>query len=206
MLCSRYLFAINLVAIIALAGCVSQAPRESEAGVYEIGKLRVTLGDGWYEQSSADLPDTPARSRTWSREGLKHDRLFITGGVDDGESIFKASDYGGLPVFRSNMSAADIAEFAGLCLERVLWGGSASVTASNVRDRGFAGVPGFEFEFTVDVPGAASHRGIAGGFVEEGRLYLAIYLAEAPGYFERHREAAQAVIDSSVPTMKTIRW
>ena len=42
MLCSRYLFAINLVAIIALAGCVSQAPRESEAGVYEIGNLRVT--------------------------------------------------------------------------------------------------------------------------------------------------------------------
>jgi hypothetical protein len=33
-----------------------------------------------------------------------------------------------------------------------------------------------------------------------------VYLAESPGYFERHREAAQAVIDSSVPTMKTIRW
>ena len=206
MLRSSNRLAIALLASVAFAACVSQASRKSEAGVYEVGNLRVTLDDGWYEQRGADLPDTPARSRTWSREGLEHDRLFITGGVDDGESIFRGSYYAVLPAFLSNMSADDIAEVAAQSLQRVLWNGAARVLASNVRERGFTGMPGFEFELSVDVPGSASQRGIAGGFVEEGRLYLAIFLAEEAGHFERGREAAQAVIDSAVPTMKTIRW
>ena len=119
--------------------------------------------------------------------------------------MFRASDYAGLPVFRSSMSATEIADFVASSLQGVLWNGSASIAASKVRERGFTGVPGFEFELSAEVPGAAAHRGIAGGFIDEGRLYMTVYLAESPGYFERHRQAAQSVIDSSVPTIKTIR-
>jgi hypothetical protein len=190
MMLSRIFFITLLVAIITITGCASQVPRASDAGVYEIGRLRITLDDRWYKQSGSDLPRGQALSSTWSREGLERDRLFVTGGVDDGEPIFKASDYPGLAK----------------SLQGVLWSGSAVISVSNVRERGFTGLPGFEFELSADVPGAASHRGIAGGFVDEGRLYVTVYLAESPGYFERHRQAAQAVIDSSVPTMKTIRW
>jgi hypothetical protein len=196
----------TLVAMMICCGCGSSAPRASDEGVYEVGRLRITLDGGWYKQSGSDLPRAQARSSTWSREGVEHDRLFVTGGVDDGEPVFKASDYPGLPVFRSDMSATEVAELVAQSLQRVLWNGSASIAASNARERGFTGLPGFEFELSADVPGSASHRGIAGGFVDEGRLHLTVYLAESPGYFERHREAAQAVIDSSVPTMKTIRW
>lgn len=196
----------TLVAMMICCGCGSSAPRASDEGVYEVGRLRITLDGGWYKQSGSDLPRAQARSSTWSREGVEHDRLFVTGGVEDGEPVFKASDYPGLPVFRSDMSATEVAELVAQSLQRVLWNGSASIAASNARERGFTGLPGFEFELSADVPGSASHRGIAGGFVDEGRLHLTVYLAESPGYFERHREAAQAVIDSSVPTMKTIRW
>jgi hypothetical protein len=104
------------------------------------------------------------------------------------------------------MSATETADFVAKSLQGVLWNGSASITASNVRERGFTGLSGFEFELTADVSGAAGHRGIAGGFAEEGRLYLTVYIAESPHYFERHRQAAQAVIESLAPTMKTIRW
>lgn len=196
----------TLVVMMICSGCSSPAPKPSDEGVYEVGRLRITLDGGWYKQSGSDLPRAQARSSTWSREGVEHDRLFVTGGVDDGEPVFKASDYPGLPVFRSDMSATEVAELVAQSLQRVLWNGSASIAASNARERGFTGLPGFEFELSADVPGSASHRGIAGGFVDEGRLHLTVYLAESPGYFERHREAAQAVIDSSVPTMKTIRW
>jgi hypothetical protein len=196
----------TLVVMMICCGCGSSAPRASDEGVYEVGRLRITLDGGWYKQSGSDLPRAQARSSTWSREGIEHDRLFVTGGVDDGEPVFKASDYPGLPVFRSDMSATEVAELVAQSLQPVLWNGSASIAASNARERGFTGLPGFEFELSADVPGSASHRGIAGGFVDEGRLYLTVYLAESPGYFERHRQAAQAVIDSSVPTMKTIRW
>jgi hypothetical protein len=196
----------TLVVMMICSGCSSPAPKPSDEGVYEVGRLRITLDDGWYRQSGPDLPRTQARSSTWSREGLEHDRLFVTGGVDGGKPVFKASYYPGPPVFRPNMSAKETADFVAQSLQAVLWNGSASITAGNVRERGFTGLPGFEFELSADVPGSASHRGIAGGFVQEGRLYLMVYLAESPGYFERHRQAAQAVIDSSVPTMKTIRW
>jgi hypothetical protein len=196
----------TLVAMMICCGCGSSAPRASDEGVYEVGRLRITLDGGWYKQTRSDLPRAQAPSSTWSREGVEHDRLFVTGGVGDGEPVFKASDYPGLPVFRPNMSATETADFVAKSLQAVLWNGSASVAASNARERGFTGLPGFEFELSADVPGSASHRGIAGGFVDGGRLYLTVYLAESPGYFERHRQAAQAVIDSSVPTMKTIRW
>lgn len=104
---SNVLRTVAFAVLIGCAGCSSQEPRPSEPGVYEVGRLRVTLPSGWYEQRGSDLPDTPARSRTWSREGLEHDRLFVIGGADDGQSMFKASDYTGMPVFRSKMSAAD---------------------------------------------------------------------------------------------------
>lgn len=203
---SRNLFAAALVVIFAGAGCTSPAPRASEAGVYDVGKLRITLGSGWYEPPRSELPGSRALSRTWSREGLDRDRLFVVSGVGDGEPIFRAGDYPGLPAFRSDLSPSGVADLVASSLQRVLWNGSASIAASNPRERGFTGLSGFEFELSADVPGAAGHRGMAGGFVEEGRLYLALYLAESPEYFERHREAGQAAIDSLVPTMKTIQW
>ncbi len=196
----------TLVVMMICCGCGSSVPKASDEGVYEVGRLRITLDGRWYKQSGSDLPKAQAPSSTWSREGIEHDRLFVTGGVADGEPVFKAKDYPGLPVFQPKMSAKETADFVAKSLQAVLWNGSASIAASNARERGFTGLPGFEFELSADVPGSANHRGIAGGFVEEGRLYLMVYLAESPGYFERHREAAQAVIDSSVPTMKTIRW
>jgi hypothetical protein len=145
MMLSRIFFITLLVAIITITGCASQVPRASDAGVYEIGRLRITLDDRWYKQSGSDLPRGQALSSTWSREGLERDRLFVTGGVDDGEPIFKASDYPGLPVFRSNMSATETAGFIAKSLQGVLWSGSAVISVSNVRERGFTGLPGFEF-------------------------------------------------------------
>lgn len=203
---SRSLYTTALIAMIACAACTSQAPKASGEGVHEVGQLRVTLDSGWYEQHGAELPRTRAHSTTWSRNGLDHDRLFVVAGVGDGESLFRASEYTGLPVFRPGMSATETADFVARSLQGVLWDGSASITASNARERGFTGVPGFEFEVSTQAPGAASHRGIAGGFVDDGRLYLAVYLAEAPEYFERNRESAQGVIDSLVPRTRTIQW
>jgi hypothetical protein len=206
MLFKKKMQSLVFAAMMICAGCGAQAPRATDAGVYDIGKMRVTLNAGWYEQRGPELPNSQAPSKTWSRDGLDRDRLFVTGGVKDGEPIFKASHHPGLPVFRSDMSAIETANVVAKSLQGVLWNASASIAASNARERGFTGLPGFEFELSATVPGSAVHRGIAGGFIEEGRLYLTVYLAESPGYFERHQQAAQAVIDSSVPTMRTIRW
>ena len=147
-----------LVVMMICCGCGSSAPKASDEGVYEVGRLRITLDDGWYKQSGPDLPKSQARSSTWSREGIDHDRLFVTGGVDEGQPVFKVSDYPGLPVFQPNFSAKETADFVAKSLQAVLWDGSAIVTADKARERGFTGVPGFEFELSVDVPGGGSSR------------------------------------------------
>ena len=84
-----------------------------------------------------------------------------------------------------------------------MWGGAASIKAINATERGFTGIPGVQFD--LESTGPANHRGLAGAFVVEERLYAVIFLAESPGSYERHREAAQQTIDSTILTIKTIR-
>jgi len=194
-----------VVAIAIAAGCASSNYRSEQAGVITVGKMRVTLGSGWQRAPGAEVPEKLNTSKVFSRDGLEHDRLILVAAVTNGSAIFRDPGSAGLPTFRVNMSEAEIAGLVAKSLQVVLWEGAATVAASNAHAHGFTGLPGFKFELEADVPGAADHRGIAGGFVDEDKLYVCIFLAESPEYYERHKEAAQDVIDSAVLTVKTIR-
>jgi hypothetical protein len=200
----RSSFACALVAAFAIAaGCASSDYRSEQAGVITVGKMRVTLGSGWQRAPGAEVPEKHSMSRVLSRDGLEHDRLMLIGSIADGAAIFRGTAT--LPTFRESMTEAEIAALVAASLQAVLWDGEATVAASNARPHGFTGVPGFRFELEADVPGAADHRGMAGGFVDENRLYVNIFLAESPEYYERNRQTAEDIIESAVPTVKTIR-
>lgn len=202
----RSSFAGVLVLVFILAaGCASSSYRAEQAGVVTAGKMRVTLGSGWQRAPAAEVPEKRSVSKIYSRDGLEHDRLILVASIADGEAIFSASGTAGLPTFRANMTEAEIAGLVAKSLQAALWESAATVVASNARAHGFTGIPGFKFELEADVPGAADHRGMAGGFIDENKLYVTIFLAESPGYYDRHRQTAQDVIDSTVLTIKTIR-
>ena len=199
------LAAVAFIGVAIASGCASNQYQTVEPGVISIGKLRVTLGPGWQKARGAETPEISAMSRVLSRDGLEHDRLILIAGIDDGQTIFRNETIRGLPEFRTEMTVPEIADLIAASLQAALWEGGALVQATNPRTHGFVGVPGFKLELEADIPGAANQRGMAGGFIHEERLYVNIFLAEAPGYYERHKQVAQEVIDSAVPTIKTIR-
>ena len=169
----------------------------------DTGKLRVTLGEGWYRGPSSETSEKRGTTRIYTREGIETDRLYLIGGIDDGKTIFKEDRAGGAAAFSVSMSSGDIGELIADSLEAVLWGGAAEITTANVKERGFAGIPGVQFE--LEASGPASHRGVAGAFVAEDRLYAVVFLAESPDAFERNQEAALQIIDSAILSIKTIR-
>lgn len=201
---------IKLLSVVVLgaamtSGCASTGYQPVEAGVVAVGKMRVTLGPGWRKVPNGDTPEKLTSSRVYSRDGLEHDRLILVSGISEGRAIFREATGRELPKFRTAMAVPEIADMVAASVQAVLWDGAADVGVSNAREHGFFGVPGFMFELEADIPGAKNHLGMAGGYVDDGRLYVNIFLAESPGYYERHKKAAQEVIESTVPTIKTIR-
>ena len=202
---SKSMLPVAVLALVMAAGCASNEYRSADSGVISVGKMRVTLGPGWKKAPGAETPENRATSRVYSRDSLEKDRLLLIAGVTDGETLFKGGVISGLPGFQPNLEIPEIADLVARSLQLTLWGGSAIVRASNSREHGYTGLFGFKFELEADVPGAANHRGMAGGFVHEGRLYVNVYLAEWPEAYERYAEVAQEVIDSALVTVKTIR-
>lgn len=202
----RSLLAYALLAVLVIAaGCTSNSYRSVQSGVVVVGKMRVTLGSGWKQAPGAEVPEKLSTSKVFSRGGLERDRLMLVTAVANGKAIFRDAGTAGLPVFRADMSEKQVADFVALSLQAVLWDGAAMLAATNARAHGFTGIPGFRFELEADVLGAADHRGMAGGFVVEDKLYLSIFLAESPRYYEKHRQAADDAIESTVLTIKTMR-
>ncbi len=199
-------FAIAWLALIMLAACASDGYRKEESGVIAAGKLRVTFGRGWRRAPDSEVPEKRGVSRVYSRDGLVTDRLILVPGVGEGDALFRDVSGAGLPAYREGATDAEIANLVAASLQAVLWDGGAIIQADNVRPHGFTGIPGFLFDLEADVAGAANQRGMGGAFVYEEHLYVTVFLAELPRSYERHREDAQAVIESMVMTVKTIRY
>lgn len=200
----RLAFVLVLVCAM-VAGCTSSQYGAVQAGVVTAGKMRVTLGSGWARAPDSEVPEKQTPSQVFSRDGLEYDRLILVASVPDGGTIFRDQAGAGLPTFRADMSATEIANLVAESLRAVLWEGEANVAATSPRAYGYTGIPGFRFELEADIAGSADHRGIGGGFVFEDRLYVNIFLAESPKFFDRHEKAAKAVLDSAVVTVKTIK-
>lgn len=103
------------------------------------------------------------------------------------------------------MSIEQIAELVSQSMQQSLWSGNTTVIATNIRGHGFTGIPGFLFELDIEMPGGQHHKGVAGGFVHEQRLYVNIFAAEYPSPYEQYLSDAQQVIESAVLRVKTIK-
>jgi hypothetical protein len=202
---SRRFVIAAIIALAVSAGCAGKQYKSATPGVTAIGGMQVALGDGWYYVPTSETPEKLGLARVLSRDGLEHDRLVMIAGVKSGNAVFEQPGAAGLPVFQANMTSSEVADFVAESLQAVLWDGQSAVTASNAIERGFTGVPGFQFDIKADVTSTTKHRGMAGGYIDDDRVYVTIFLAESPQYYDRHKELAQAVIDSMVPRIPTIR-
>ncbi len=194
-----------LILLALIAACATNRYSSVVPGVTSFGQMRVTIGEGWLRAPSSAIPEERSSSRTLTRADLEQDRLMIIPGVSDGEAIFQDQDNANpLALFAADMNSEQIAAMVGKSMQQALWNGSATVAVKNARDHGYTGIAGFVFDLEVDMPSGPDHKGTAGGFAHEDRLYVIIYSAESPGYFERHIDVVRQVIDSATVRVKTI--
>ena len=197
---------LKLSAILALAslvGCVT-GPSTVQSGVNSFGSMRVTADDNWTKAPIDSTPLARSSSRTWTQEGLSNDRLIIIPRVAEGESILENdSDLAVLPVFRADMSPEEIAELVESSIVNLFEGGQAVVGSSNLRPQGFGAQSGFMFDVTATDPDGTEYRGSVGTFVDDNEMYMVIFLAADPPYYDKYAERADAIIKSATLTVRT---
>ncbi len=194
--------AFMVLALLLVAACAS-GPRTEPAGVIEVGKFRVTIDDGWYRVPGDETPEKDSLTRVLTREGADKDRLYIIASVERGETLFKPERAAGAPAFDPGMSPEDVADMVAESLNAAIWGGTAEVDTVNVREHGYTGIPGVQLE--LEISGPVNHRGLAGAFAVDERLYAVIFVAESPDSFERFEATALQSINSALYSIKTIR-
>lgn len=196
---------LAVAAVLILAACTTVSYRLVVPGVQTIGSLRITAGAGWNVAPTANTPAARSNSRTWTRDGLLLDRLIIIPAVADGEPLFVSRDKAiALPAFRPDMLPNEIEELVESSIVKFYGEGNATVSTSNLRPQPFGTHGGFLFDMEAAVTESPNYKGIAGAFIYEEKLYMSIFLAATPNYFDKHVADATAVIKSMSTSEPTI--
>ena len=187
-----------LVFVAGITGCVvsySLVP----AGIVAVQDLAVQADTGWNKAPPATTPMARKTSETWTRDGLLLDRLVFIPGVQEGEPLLVSRDQSAaLPVFRADMLPNELEELVESTIVKSFGEGQAVVTTENLRPYRFGTDPGVMFNLSVTVTESPEYEGTVGAFVSGQKLYLVYFLGAAPYYYDKHRTAAEAVIESAV--------
>lgn len=166
-----------------------------EPGTVDYSGLKLRTSQTWNQAPPQLTRLSRKQSAMWTQDGQLLDRILIIPAVPDGEPIFKpSSDSQALPKFRADMSAKDIEELTESSIVKLFGEGEVVVETSNLRPHHFGDNRGFLFDMQMAVNDGPDYGGVAGAFVHLDQLYLVIYLAAKPHYFDKHRDEALAVI------------
>ena len=194
-----------ILALAPLAGCVTGYTLV-QPGVQSFGDMRVTVDDDWNLAPARFTPASRKQSRTWTQDGLLLDRVLIIPAVADGETLFVShSKSAALPVFHADMLPNEIEELVESSIVKLYGEGQSAVSTSNLRPQGFGEHGGFMFDIEAAITESPDYRGSVGAFVVNEKLYMVVFLAAEPHYFNKHAARADAIIKSATLSVKTIR-
>jgi hypothetical protein len=195
-----------LAAIIVLAsGCAAQGYRLVDPGVNSLGPMQVTAGPGWNLAPSYATPGARQDTQTWTKDGLLLDRLMIIPAVGDGEPIFSSRDKSAaLPPFRADMLPNELEELTKSTIVKMFGEGNAAVSTENLRPWGFAEHRGVMFDIRAAVTESPDYRGTVGALIVDKKLYMIMFLAATPHYYDKHKGEAEALIQSAAIGVPTV--
>lgn len=168
------------------------------AGPVNIGDLQLAPAAAWSQAPAELMPGARQDSVVWTRDGLGLNRFVIIPAVPDGEALFDAgkSDVG-LPVFQSGMLPGELEELVRASVVQLMGEGKAAVSASNLRPHRYGPYSGVLLDLDAALSDGPDCRGMAGAFVASGRLYVILYLAATPLYYDRYLAEAETMIASA---------
>jgi hypothetical protein len=137
-------------------------------------------------------------SRTWTQDGFLLDRLLIIPAVPGGEPIFRQTSISqALPLFEASMLPNEIQELIESSIVKLFGEGGAAVETRRLRPQSYGADRGIMFDVEASLSDGPDYRGLTGALVVDEKLYLILYLAAEPYYFEKHVERATRVIKSA---------
>jgi len=182
-----------LATVMAITGCASMTYTLVAPGTVNVGDLQVSAAQSW---NKAPAGTTASRKETqvWTRDGMLLDRLIMIPAVPDGEPIFRSNDKeAALPPFRADMLPNEIQELTESSITKLFGEGEASVETSNLRPQRYGDDRGVMFNMDIKVTDSPDYKGLAGAFVADGRLYLMMYIAAEPYYFDKNLAEVEAM-------------
>ncbi len=198
--------AVLLVLATALiSACAAMGYKAVLPGVNSLGALQINADAGWNLAPVHTTPNARSESQTWTKDGLLLDRLILIPGISDGESIFQSRDKAAaLPPFRASMLPNEIEELTESTIVKLFGEGNAVVSTENLRPWGFAEHRGVMFDLAVTVTESPDYRGMVGAFIVEDRLYMIMFVAATPHYYDKHIANVEALIKGAAIRVPTV--
>jgi hypothetical protein len=193
------------LAAALISACATMGYQSVLPGVNSLGALQVNADVGWNLAPAYTTPNARDESQTWTKDGLLLDRLILIPAVNDGEPIFESRDVAeALPPFRANMLPNEIEELTESTIVKMFGEGSAVVSTEKLRPWGFAEHRGVMFDLAVKVTESPDYRGMVGAFIAENKLYMIIFVAATPHYYDKHIANVEALIKGAAIRVPTV--
>ena len=182
-----------------LGGCASMGYTLVSPGPVLVGNLQIDTRDAWNRAPSFFSTRTRARTEVWTQDGMLLDRIVIIPGVPDGEPIFQSNDRSAaLPEFRADMLPNELEALTESSIVKLMGEGNVSVSTSNLRPNRYGRHVGVLMDFDAALSDGPDYRGLAGAFVADELLYIMIYVAAIPYYYDKHLAKAELVIQNAM--------
>ncbi len=176
-------------------GCMTTTYTLVPTGTSQVGNLAVSPGLNWNLAPKLQTPVARRESQSWTQDGLNLNRLIVIPAVPDGEPIFKAlQKSSALPNFRAGMLPNELVELAESSIEKLFGEGESVVETDNLRPHRFGEHIGVLFDLRMTLAVGPKYRGLVGSFIAADQLYMIIYLAADPHYFEKYLREAEWII------------
>jgi hypothetical protein len=181
--------AVTIAVAICISGCVSNPYTLLPAGPTQVGTLTLDVSGSW-NALTVDTSGGPPRA-SWTHDGPLLDRLLIFADVGDGETLFKERKKSeALPRFDAKMLPNELVSFTEAYLGKMFGEGQALVESGNLRPQAYGGNKGIRFEVTISPSEMAYYKSTVGAFIAGEKLYLMLYIAAEPYYYEKFLAAA----------------
>lgn len=176
-----------LVSALAAAGCASM--RDPAPGPFRVGDgLSVQLDRTW----SDFTPPGARKLRLLSQNGPTLDRLYLVGGLEDGEGL--ANRQRGAAVFNATSADEDLSAFIAASVDAL---GYIAPVVSNHRPARFGAATGWRIDIATATGDGLAFSSSALYARHNGRLSVILYLAATEHYFAAGLPGAEAIMASA---------
>ncbi|MGE4059422.1 MAG: hypothetical protein AB7E69_11205, partial [Sphingomonadales bacterium] len=155
-------------------------------GDHSIKQMTVTAETSWNQ------PPGGMGTTIWTSNGLSLDSVTFYDGIENGKPLYKTPKKQEYPVFRSDMLPNEVMETFESTMTKIT--NSNIHSTFGLRPVTFGGVPGFQFEYTFTGQDSVPRKGIVGGAIRDGKLYMIVYEGAATHYYGLHEAEAQRMI------------